>query len=122
MIVCHIILVWLTWGVEALSELFKNASDSIPSQIILSALNDKFWSIRKDAVEIVKEIQPGHDEEIKRKLITMAKSDEKSDVRVVAINYIAANFQSEEMNNLFKNAFEIIYSQTKQIQIIAIFL
>ena len=89
---------------EALSELMKHASDSVATQVILSALHDKFWSIREDALDVLKEIQPGHETEIKATVIQMAKTDKKSDVRAASIKYLAATYEGEDMMALYKNA------------------
>lgn len=88
---------------EALSELSKKAGDSIPAQIIIAALSDKFWSLRNDAISMLKDIQPGHEKEIKTKLVSIARLDQKSIVRAAAIEYLTANYADADLQDLYKN-------------------
>jgi aminopeptidase N len=89
---------------EALSELVKTANDSISTYTIIAALNDKFWSLRQDAITVLKEVQPGHEAELKPKLIALAKTDEKASVRTAALNYLAVGYEGEDMMQVYKNA------------------
>jgi len=89
---------------EALVELAKNANDSLATKIIVSAINDKFWSIRTDAINDLKNIVPGHEKEIKEDLIQLVKTDKKSAVRVEAINYLSASYKDADLHIIYKNA------------------
>jgi aminopeptidase N len=89
---------------EALSGLVKNIKDSVASVVILSALKDKFWSIREDVIGILKNIPAGHEQAIKEILIQLAKTDEKANVRVAAIDYLAGNYEDEDLQAVYKNA------------------
>ncbi len=89
---------------EAFIALSKSAKDSVATQIIISALNDKFWSIRKDAIENLKKIQSGHEKEIKEILVILAQKDEKSAVRSTSIDYLATNYKDDDLQALYKNS------------------
>ncbi len=88
---------------EAVSQLLEKAKDPKVAEIILSALNDKFWSLRLDAIEGLKNIEAGHEKEIKEKLIALAEKDEKSTVRATAIEYLAAHYKDTDLEILYKN-------------------
>ncbi len=89
---------------EALSQLSKKAKDSVATEIILLALNDKFYSLREDAIVALKDIEPGHEKEIKEKLVRIAKTDEKAEVRATALEYLAAKYKEEDLQPVYKNA------------------
>jgi aminopeptidase N len=91
---------------EAISELAKNATDSLATKIIISALNDPFWSLRLDALEDLKNIQPGHEKEVKDKLIILSQKDEKSLVRAAAINYLSEHYAGADLEILYKNSLQ----------------
>ncbi len=89
---------------EALQECIKKAKDTLATTIILSALNDKFWALRENALESLKDIHSGHEKEIKNKLIEIAANDEKSLVRSSAIEYLSAVYKDEDLQIVYKNA------------------
>lgn len=89
---------------EALAELDKKAKDSISTAIIISALSDKFWSLRNDAISMMKDIQPGNEEQVKVKLISIAKEDPKPVVRASAIYFLSENFKDPELQQLYKTS------------------
>jgi len=89
---------------EGLSRLSEKAGDSLAAQVIIKALNDKFWNLRLDAIEGLKNIQAGHEKEIKEKLVGLAKNDNKSIVRALAIEYLHANYKDADLEQLYKNA------------------
>lgn len=89
---------------EALAGLSKNAKDSLATQAIIAALDDKYWSLRADAISLLKEIQPGFEKQVKGKLISLATTDEKSSVRFAAINSLAVNYNDEDLEVIYKNA------------------
>lgn len=88
---------------EALSQLASKASDSLATMVIISALNDKFWSLRNDAIEMLKNVRSGHEKEIKEKLVNIAQKDEKAIVRAAAIDFLAENYKDEDLLALYKN-------------------
>jgi aminopeptidase N len=52
---------------EALTGLTNKESDSLSTEIIIAALNDKFWNLRIKAIASLKYCKPGHENEIKNK-------------------------------------------------------
>lgn len=88
---------------EALSKLIEKSSDSIAAKVIIKALNDTFWNLRLDAIDGLKNIQAGHEKEIKEKLVGLAKNDEKSIVRALAIEHLYANYKDADLEELYKN-------------------
>jgi len=89
---------------EALAALARQAKDSLSTQIILSALNDKFWGIRAAVISVLKDIQPGYETEIKNKLVAIVEKDGRSAVRSTAIDYLSANFKDDDLQTHYKNA------------------
>ncbi|HEY0030769.1 MAG TPA: M1 family aminopeptidase [Bacteroidia bacterium] len=88
---------------EAIAKLAPKASDSIAAQTILAALNDKFWSLRLDAIAALKDIEEGHEKEIKEKMMLLAQKDEKSTVRAIAIEYLSAHYKDADLEVIYKN-------------------
>jgi aminopeptidase N len=88
---------------EALQGLVKNANDSVASKVILEALNDKFWSIRTNAISNLRDLPAIHKPEIKTALVNIAKSDSKANVRASAIDYLSVNFEDEDLQAIYKN-------------------
>ncbi len=89
---------------EAFTALAKNAKDSVATQIIISALHDKFWGIRKNAINALKNIRSGHEKEVKELVVALAQKDEKSAVRSDAIDYLAINYKDNDLQELYKNS------------------
>ncbi len=89
---------------EALTQLAGKMQDTLAARTILNALNDKFWSLRNDAIAMLKNIPAGHEKEIKEKLILIAKNDEKAPVRAAAIDYLSENYKDEDLQSLYKSA------------------
>lgn len=88
---------------EALAELNKKAKDSVSTAIIISALSDKFWSLRNDAITMLKDIQQGNEMVIKEKLVNIARTDPKSIVRASSIYYLSDNFKDADLQALYKS-------------------
>lgn len=88
---------------EALSKLSEKAKDAVATQTIISALSDKFWSLRNDAIAMLKDVAPGHEAEIKTKLVDIAQHDPKSIVRAAALEYLSGNYKDEDLQTLYKN-------------------
>lgn len=89
---------------EALTELAKKAGDPLATQTIITALNDKFDGLRDDAVAMLKNIAPGHEQELKEKLSALAQSDPKARVRAAAMNFLVENYKDADLQSLYKNA------------------
>lgn len=90
--------------IEALKELANNANDSIAKEIIISAISDKFWSLREDAINCLKNTLPGHEKQLKELLVHVAKTDIKASVRVAAINYLSNFYKDDDLQLLYKSA------------------
>lgn len=88
---------------EAITKLTEQADDSLSTEIILSALNDKFWSLRLDAINSLTNIQTGHEKIIKDKLVLLAQKDPKSLVRSTAIEYLASHYKDADLETVYKN-------------------
>ncbi len=88
---------------EALSKLAEKAQDSLATAVILKALNDKFWSIRMDAMEALKNVPAGHEKEIKEKLLNIAKNDSKSIARALALEFLSANYKDADLEEVYRN-------------------
>ena len=88
---------------EALSELNKTPKDSLAAKVIISALDDKFWSLKSDAIEALKNLPAGHEKIIEDKLMVLAQKDEKSLVRAAATDYLAAHYSDAAIQPIFKN-------------------
>ncbi len=89
---------------EALTELAKSPKDSLAVEIIVSAINDKFWSIRADAIYDLREIAPGHEKQVKEHLVQLVKKDVKADVRTAAIAYLSSFYKDDDLQVVYKNA------------------
>ena len=88
---------------EALTGLSEKAKDSLATQTILSALDDKFWGLRKKAIATLKFCKAGYETDIKNKLIRLAKSDERAAVRAAATTYLSANYNDKELDILYES-------------------
>ena len=88
---------------EAIFELGKTPKDSVATKIIISALNDKFWSLRLDAIDALKNLQAGHEKEMEDKLKVLAQKDEKSLVRAAATDYLAQHYTDTDLQLIYKN-------------------
>lgn len=89
---------------EALTGLTDKAKDEKATQTLIAALSDKFWSLRKKAIAGLQNCAPGHELEIKNKLIALAKTDEKSAVKKAAIDLLSANYKEDELKQVYKMA------------------
>ena len=88
---------------EALSKLSEKAGDSIAAGVIIKALNDNFWNLRLDAIGALKNIQAGHEKEIKEELVGLAQTDTKAIVRAMATEFLYANYKDADLEVLYKN-------------------
>ncbi len=89
---------------EALTGLTETAKDSTATLVLISGLDDKFWSLRKKAINSLKNCKKGHEQEIKTKLIQLAKTDEKAAVREAAIKFLSENYKENELHAVYENA------------------
>ena len=86
---------------EALSELSGN-SDSLSTSIVVAALSDKYWDLKRTATNKIRKAAKSNKEEVKEKLIDMALNDKKSLVRSSAINALGKYFKDEDIAPLFE--------------------
>ncbi|HEX8515241.1 MAG TPA: M1 family metallopeptidase [Bacteroidia bacterium] len=91
---------------EAIGESASTAKDSVSTHVIISALNDKLHDIRYGAIGMLKDIKPGHEKEVKAKLVELAKSDPKALVRSGAIEYLAAHYEDNDLQALYKSGMD----------------
>jgi aminopeptidase N len=89
---------------EALTGLTENAKDAVATQTLIAGLSDKFWSLRKKAITALQNCQPGHELEIKNKLIALSKTDEKAAVRKAAIDFLSANYKDDDLQQVYEMA------------------
>ena len=83
-------------------ERFESAQglEHASQQILVSALSDKFWYIRKRAIEMIALEDESVIAQAKPILISMVKSDPKPQVRVAALNKINALSDESLMNEI----------------------
>jgi len=94
---------------EALSQGgMKCATDSLAADIVLKALNDKFWRLRLVAIGLLESTKKAkNDPSIKKNLIQIAQNDPKAAVRVAAIealSEIAPKKEDPELASLYETA------------------
>jgi aminopeptidase N len=88
---------------EALTELAQKSKDSISTQVIISALNDKLHDMRYNAITMLKDVQSGHEKEIKEKVVALAKTDPKAPVRAAAIDYLVEHYSDGDLQAVYKS-------------------
>jgi aminopeptidase N len=89
---------------EAISKLSEKPNDSLAVKTVVEAINDKFWSIRMDAITSLKDgFANGYEKEIQDKLMELAQKDEKSAVRAIATDYLSSHYKSPELEAVYKN-------------------
>lgn len=90
---------------EALEGLSKDASSAAAQEIIMKALNDKYWNIRAYAIKNVRELAKGQKkDELRQKLAAMVKSDEKAAVRAAAITALSKHYTDSSLVEIYKSA------------------
>ncbi len=89
---------------EALVGLSKFTKDSLAAATIIGALNDKFYSLRGNAIATLPDFKTGHEKEIKEKLMVIAAKDAKAEERAAAIDYLSNNYKDDDLLALYKNA------------------
>ena len=83
---------------------FGSKAKSIAGQqLILDALNDRFWNIRLIAVGKVKKLRDENKEKGIRKLKEMASNDPNSAVRVAALKGLKRALEENELASLYKD-------------------
>ncbi|PJA07613.1 MAG: hypothetical protein COX70_06135 [Flavobacteriales bacterium CG_4_10_14_0_2_um_filter_32_8] len=80
---------------EALIQLSKS-SDEIAVKTLTHALNDKYSNIRLTAIKLIKKAAKSNGNEVKAKLIDLAKNDIDTKVRGDAMDALVENFDADE--------------------------
>ena len=89
---------------EALKQLSSFATISEAADVIVSALNDKFWNIRETAISYIEKLPVDYKNSVEEKLITLAKNDQKSSVRSAAIEQLSNNYKDETLTSLYRQS------------------
>ena len=90
---------------EALQHIGNNYEEgSASADVIMNALNDKFWHIRQTAIRNTDVLAKNSNLVLKQTLVNLASNDEKSSVRASAIRQLAKFYKDEELTQLYKNA------------------
>jgi aminopeptidase N len=85
---------------EAIEELKRPPADSLAAEVVASALNDRFWSLRVVAINSSSKLKIPR---LKEKLLALTK-DEHSKVRAAAISALAKDFSGPEVMAAFNEA------------------
>ncbi len=89
---------------EALTELGRKAKEPGVAETIISALGDKFWSLRQSAIKKLDAILADNRDAIRKKLIDLAQNDPKADVRADALSFLSKNYKDDDLTQLFEKA------------------
>lgn len=87
---------------EALKECATLPSIPEAAEVILLALQDKNEDIRERAINLLEKVPTDHKSKIKEILKELAVKDPKSAVRAAAIEYLASNYQDEDLLPVFR--------------------
>ncbi|MEK6615818.1 MAG: hypothetical protein AABZ32_06875, partial [Bacteroidota bacterium] len=87
---------------EALKECAAFASIPEAGNIIISALNDKSSDIRERAIGMTEKLPIEYKNTVKEKLVELAKNDEKSSVRTLAIRQLTDNFSDDDLTPVYR--------------------
>jgi aminopeptidase N len=89
---------------EALKNCASFASIPEAAEIILLAMNDKSSDLRERAIGMTEKLPAEYKNKIKEKLAVLAKNDEKSYVRALAIEQLANNFSDDTLIPLYRES------------------
>lgn len=89
---------------EALKQLSTFASTPEAGAVIVSALNDKFWEVRASAIGYIEKLSDELKNSAKPILIALAKSDNKSAVRSLAIDELAKNYEDPNLVEIYRQS------------------
>lgn len=87
---------------EALVGLCTMSNQQAVVPVLIEALNDKFWGIRKKAISLLKTRIDGKEEEVKNKLITLLSTDQTAKVRKSVIDFLSVNYTDKQLIPLYK--------------------
>jgi aminopeptidase N len=86
---------------EAMQDISRHLDDMSAKAVMFSALNDKFWSLRHKAIEI---LSSDSSLPFELKLKEMAKEDKESRVRAKAIGVLSSNYHDKELQTIYRNS------------------
>lgn len=84
-------------------------------KVILDALNDPFWNIRKIAIEKANLLTGSHLDQAKVKIQELASTDPKSSVRSAALTFISKTLDEEKQNQVFIDRIDKDQSYSVQV-------
>jgi len=85
---------------EALADLANHLDDASAKATMMKALHDRFWMLRKFAVEKLSDSTP----ELKNTLIDLASHDSSSNVREAAISALSSGYKDGRLISIYRNA------------------
>lgn len=94
---------------EALKDLSNHLDDAGAKAIMMKALHDRFWMLRKFAIEKLTDSTP----ELKNTLIDLASHDSSSNVRAAAISALSSSYSDGKLVSIYKNA---IYDSSYKVE------
>ena len=89
---------------EALKELSTFGTVPEAADVLVAALNDKFWDIRETAIGYIEKLPSDYKKAVKEKLTALAKNDEKSSVRSAAIEQLGNNYKDEDLASVYRQS------------------
>ncbi|MBI4946797.1 MAG: M1 family metallopeptidase [Bacteroidetes bacterium] len=87
---------------EALKELSVFATTPEAADVIVASLSDKFWEIRETAIGYIEKLPQEYRKAVKEKIIVLAKNDDKSSVRTLAIEQLDNNYKDEDLTAVYR--------------------
>jgi aminopeptidase N len=84
-------------------------------KVIIDALNDPFWNIRKIAIEKAEMLTGTFLDQAKQKIQNLANSDPKSSVRAAALTFISKNLTEEQQNQVYMDRIDKDLSYSVQV-------
>ena len=88
---------------EALQECANFPSIPQAADIILLALKDKNSDLRDRAISYLEKLPNEYSNKVKIALVDLAKNDEKSTIRALAIEALASKYQDDELTPIYQN-------------------
>lgn len=99
---------------EALEGLSKQATSPEAQEIIIAAINDKYWGLSKQAIDFTSKFPSDKKAIVKPLLLNIVNTNPKSSLREVAIYKLADDHSGEELADLFLNKLKIDSSYAVQ--------
>lgn len=85
---------------EALADLSNHLDDAGAKATMMKALHDRFWMLRKFAIEKLTDSTP----ELKNTLMDLASHDSSSNVRAAAISTLSSAYKDGGLMSIYRNA------------------